>query len=109
MDSSPRRNGKKQRNVAGRALTRDLSNQRVIERLLIYEQWIESSMFRTMREPNNLRNARKDGHAGTAFGGKSEIRNSRSETRVAQDRKSDPLGGKLKKRKPICSKIGARI
>ena len=44
----------------GRALTRDLSNQRVIERLLMYERRIESSMFRTMRELNKLQKARKD-------------------------------------------------
>ena len=47
----------------GRALTRDLSNQRVIERLLMYERRIESSMFRTMRELNKLQKARKDQQA----------------------------------------------
>jgi len=31
-----------------------------------------------------------------AFGGKSEARNPKPETGVAQHRKSDPLGGKLK-------------
>ena len=47
----------------GRALTRDLSNQRVMERLLMYERRIESSMFRTMRELKKLQKERRDEQA----------------------------------------------
>jgi len=43
----------------GRALTRDLSNQRVMERLLMYERRIESSMFRTIKEFERLQKIRK--------------------------------------------------
>ena len=43
----------------GRALTRDLSNQRVMERLLMYERRIENSMFRTIKEFERLQNMRR--------------------------------------------------
>jgi len=103
----------------GRALFRDLSNQRVIERLLMYERRIESSMFRTMRELNKLQKARKDeqnradscrgrlarasrGRPAHDFAKDSESNSHTTGEQTSEDNrldhhpKCDPLGGKLK-------------
>jgi hypothetical protein len=50
--------------AAGRAVLRDYSNEKVLDRLMMYERRIENSLYRTMSELHKLRRMREeDGHA----------------------------------------------
>jgi len=50
----------------GRTVVRDFANSRVLDRLLMYERRIESSLYRTMAELRKLRQAQKTEPAGDA-------------------------------------------
>jgi hypothetical protein len=50
----------------GRTVVRDFSGARVLDRLLMYERRIESSLYRTMAELRKLRQAQKTERAGDA-------------------------------------------
>jgi hypothetical protein len=55
--------------AVGRAIMRDYSNEKVLDRLGMYERRIEGSLYRTMKELQNRRLLRKP---GPADGGTSE-------------------------------------
>jgi len=48
---------------------KDYSHERAIERLMMYERWLGSSLYRTMRELRTLRLKRKTTVDGGAGGG----------------------------------------
>jgi len=50
----------------GRTVVKDFSNARVLDRLLMYERRIESSLYRTMAELQKLRRAQEPEPAGAA-------------------------------------------
>jgi len=62
----------------GRTVVRDFANARVLDRLLMYERRIESSLYRTMAELQKLRRAEKP-----------EAHNGRSGCRTRRDAKDD--------------------
>jgi hypothetical protein len=49
--------------ILGRLSVRDFINYRVLDRMIIYEKRIESSMYRAMRELQNLQQRRMDKEA----------------------------------------------
>ena len=79
--------------LLGRIATRDWSNCRVLDRMLLYERRIENSMYKAMNELKKLQAARKAERAraaerqSPAFGGKSETRSSKSEIKVFEKTK----------------------
>lgn len=52
--------------ILGRLAVRDFTDYRVIDRMLMYERRIESSMYRAMKELERLQKARKAGKAHAA-------------------------------------------
>ena len=56
----------------GKVVVADFAGARVLDRLLMYERRIESSLYRTMAELRREREARSGGHAGRSltFGGR---------------------------------------
>ena len=79
--------------LLGRIATRDWSNCRVLDRMLLYERRIENSMYKAMNELKKLQAARKAERAraaerqSPASGGKSETRSSKSEIEVSEKTK----------------------
>ena len=96
----------------GRAARNDIANYRVLDRLMLYERRIENSMYKTRKELGRLQAGRKAEQAAVeqerasggklemmesrlrgndvgqpAFGGRSEIRSSKSEIEVSEKRK----------------------
>ena len=45
--------------AVGRMLRRDYSHERALERLMMYERWIENSLYRSMKELRQVQGARK--------------------------------------------------
>jgi hypothetical protein len=45
--------------AVGRMVRKDYSHEKAIERLMMYERWIENSLYRTMRELRQVKRARK--------------------------------------------------
>jgi hypothetical protein len=66
----------------GRTVVKDFSSARVLDRLLMYERRIESSLYRTMAELQKLRRAEKP-QAHDAGTGCRTRRDPRDETRIA--------------------------
>jgi hypothetical protein len=66
----------------GRMVVRDFSNARVLDRLLMYERRIESSLYRTMNELKKLRRGEKP-EAHDAGIGCRVRRDARDDTRIA--------------------------
>jgi len=66
----------------GRTVVRDFANSRVLDRLLMYERRIESSLYRTMNELRKLQGAEKlEAHeAGTS---RRTARDAREDSRIA--------------------------
>ncbi len=66
----------------GRTVVRDFANSRVLDRLLMYERRIESSLYRTMAELQKLRRAEKS-QAHDAGTGCRTRRDAKEGTRIA--------------------------
>ena len=80
----------------GRVVTRDFSNSRVVDRLLMYERRIETSMFRTIAQLRQFQRRRDTEQTRT------ETQQSRHGSPPVQRHDSD-----VKKRSQFCVAMGA--